>query len=197
MPSRSAAPSTFRRRTIAPVAIRALPNETSSFDDSRATRASVSSFIADTRVSSSTSFSSHHESARNSASSRDEAPARYPFDSGGRSYGASFSRPTTSTEPEAPRARSSRAHDAAATPPPTSRKSTCRSATSGDARRLAGDRGEARRDLLLEPGVEHEQALVAGLDHRVGQRHEAGPVPQDRDHQRAFRHADVLDHLAR
>src|SRR4051795_4870833 len=117
MPSRSL-PSTRSRRTIAPVAIRHFPNDTSSRDDSRTTRDSKSSFIAETRVSNSTEFSSHHEAGRNDASARPDDPARYPFDSGGRSYGASCSPPTPSTEPDAPAARSSRAHDAAPPPPP-------------------------------------------------------------------------------
>src|SRR3954447_3012262 len=181
MPSRSD-PSTRSRRTIAPVAIKALPNDTSSRVESRATRAATSSFITDARVSNSTSFSDHQDEGRNPASSRPDRPARYPFDSGGRSYGGSFSRPTTSTDPDDPAARSERAHEAAATPPPISRKSTCRSATSGGARGLVRGR-EAGRDLVLEPGVEHEQDLVAGLDHRIGQRHEARAVAQDRDHQ--------------
>ncbi len=59
MPSRSA-PSARSRRTLAPVAISALPNSTSSLEDSLAVRASGSSFITLVRVSSSTSFSSHH-----------------------------------------------------------------------------------------------------------------------------------------
>src|SRR5436190_165622 len=194
MPSRSA-PSARRRRTFAPVAINADPNDTSSFEESRTTRSPTSSFIADTRVRSSTEFSSHQDSGTISASSRAAPPARYAFDSGGRSYGGSFSRPTTSTDPEAPSERSVRAHDAAAIPPPISRKSTWRSATSGVARPAVGV--EARRDLVLEPGVEHQQHLVAGLDDRVGERHEAGPVAQDRDDERTLRHADVLDHLPR
>src|SRR5436305_5833524 len=199
MPSWSQ-PSTRSRRTLAPVAISACPNSTSSFVESRATRASVSSFITEARVSSSTSFSCHQLAGRNAAASRSDAPARYAFDSGGRSYGASCSRPTTSTDrPAAPSpsaARSSRAHEAAATPPPISRKSTRRSATPGGAGRLTL-RCEARGDLLLEARVEHEQYLVAHLDHRVGERDEAGAVAQDRVHDGALRHADVLHHLAR
>src|SRR3954468_13745864 len=197
MPSWSL-PSTRSRRTFAPVAISAVPYETSSFVERRATRASVSSFITETRASSSTSFSSHHAAGRNSASSRPDLPARYDFESGGRSYGGSCSRPTTRTEPASrpPAARSSRAHEAAATPPPISRKSACRSATSGGARRLALRR-EAGRDLVLEPGVEHEQHLVACLDHRVGERDEAGAVAQDRDDERPLRTPDVLHHLPR
>src|SRR3954453_2367843 len=188
IPSRSE-PSAFSRRTIAPVAISALPNSTSSFVDSFARRASVSSFMTDTRVSTSTSS----PRGRSSASARVDCPDRYDFDSGGRSYGGSFSRPTTTTDPSAPPSRSARAHDAAATPPPISRKSAWRSATSGVARPAV--RSEARRDLVLEPGVEHEQDLVAGLHNRVGERHEARAVAQDRDHERALGHADVLDHL--
>src|SRR3954447_16160233 len=197
MPSWSL-PSTRSRRTFAPVAISAVPYETSSFVDRRATRASVSSFIAETRASSSTPFSPPHDAGRNSASSRPDLPARYDFDSGGRSYGGACSRPTTRTDPASrpPTARNSRAQEPAATPPPISRKSACRSATSGGARRLALRR-EARGDLLLEPGVEHDQHLVAGLDHRIGKWHEAGPVAQDRDDERALRNTDVLHHLPR
>src|SRR4051812_14799392 len=217
MPSRSD-PSTRSRRTIAPVAIKALPNDTSSRVDSRATRAATSSFITDARVSNSTSFSDHQDEGRNPAASRADRPARYPFDSGGRSYGGALSPPPTSTPPGDPPAPPQpapqsppppppphqqtpgpagprrRAPGAAAPPPPISRKSTCRSATSGGARGLVRGR-EAGRDLVLEPGVEHEQDLVAGLDHRIGQRHEARAVAQDRDHQRALRHPDVLHHL--
>src|SRR3954451_18447593 len=162
MPSRSAAPSARSRRTFAPVATSADPYETSSFDDSRTKRSPGSIFIADTRVSSSTSFSSHQAAGTIRASSRAERPARYPFDSGGRSYGGSCSRPTSSTDPSAPDSRSARAQEAAATPPPISRKSAGRPATSGVARPAV--RREARRDLVLEAGVEHEQHLVARLD---------------------------------
>src|SRR4051794_13783467 len=159
MPSWSE-PSTRRRRTFAPVAISAAPYETSSFVDSRATRAAVSSFMTDTRESSSTSLSSHQPARTKSASSRLDRPARYDFDKGGRSYGGSCSRPTIRTDPEAPAERSSRAHDAAATPPPISRKSACRSATSGGAGRLA-PRGEAGGGLFPAPPVEHGQHPVA------------------------------------
>src|SRR3954468_4992980 len=193
MPSRSAAPSARSRRTFAPVATSADSNETSSFDDSRTKRSPTCIFTADTRVRSSTPFSSHQAGGTTSASSRAECPARYPFDSGGRSYGGSCSRPTTSPEPPAPPSRRARAHEAAATPPPISRKSAWRSATSGVARSAV--RREARRDLVLEAGVEHQQDLVARLDDRVGERHEARPVAQDRDHERSLGHADVLHHL--
>src|SRR5436190_3181075 len=86
------------------------------------------------------------------------------------------------TLPPKPRDRSSRAHSADATPPPMSRTST--SAT-----------GELRRDALLEPGVEHEQHLVAGLDDRVGLGHEAAAVAQHRDDQRPLGQRHVSDLL--
>src|SRR3954471_17186998 len=139
--------------------------------------------MTDTRVSTSTSS----PRGRSSASARVDCPARYDFDSGGRSYGGAFSRQTPPTAPSAPPPRSARAHEAAATPPPIRRKSAWRSATSGVARPAV--RIEARRDLVLEAGIEHEQYLVTGLDHRVRQRHEAGPVAQDRDHERSLGHA--------
>src|SRR4051812_11501362 len=81
---------------------------------------------------------------------RSTAPRRNSFEHGGRSYGGSASRPTSSTEPPKSRFRSSSAHEADATPPPTSRTSTSRSVT---AQRPC----ELRRDDLLEPGVEDEQ----------------------------------------
>src|SRR3954451_16334703 len=163
MPSRSA-PSARSRRTFAPVAISAEANDTSSFDESRTTRSPTSSFIADTRVRSSTEFSSHHDSGTINASSRPDRPARYPFDSGGRSYGGACSPPATRTDtedPPAPRERPpagtpppapgrGRPRDAPPPPPPSSRTSTSRSATSGGARGLVRGR-EAGRDLVLEP----------------------------------------------
>src|SRR5438046_565737 len=161
MPSRSAAPSARSRRTFAPVARSADPNDTSSFEDSFTTRSEVSSFIAETRVRSSTSFSSHQDAGSTNASSRPDRPAIYPLDSGGRAYGGSCSRPTTSTEPEAPDSRSVCAQEAPATPAPMIRKSTWRSATSGGAR--LARRLETRRDLFLESGVQHQQHLVARL----------------------------------
>src|SRR5215211_8410715 len=190
MPSRSA-PSARSRFTFAPVAISALPKRTSSFVDSFTTRSAGSSFITLTRVPSSTSFSSHHPAGFQSAASRSAFPARYSFDSGGRSYGGSASRPTIRIEPPAPSSRSVAAQLAAATPPPISRKSTSRSAMRGSGGARLARWLEHRRDLVLEPGVEHEQHLVALLDDRVGERDEPGAVAEDRDHERALGDAEV------
>ena len=63
MPS-SSAPSARRRRTLAPVATRALSNLTESLVESAATRSAVSSFITLVRVSSSTSCSCHQSGGR-------------------------------------------------------------------------------------------------------------------------------------
>jgi hypothetical protein len=75
MPSRSQ-PSTRSRFTFAPVAIRACSKRISSFVESVATRAWVSSFITLVRVRMSMRCSSHHSSGRNSASSRPSLPWR-------------------------------------------------------------------------------------------------------------------------
>src|SRR5947209_10292168 len=177
MPS-TCAPSTLSRRTLAPVATSAWPYSTSLLSDSRATRAAGSSFIALVRVRTSTS-----SGTSSAIASRSTRPRRYSFEHGGRSYGASSSRPTSRTLPSNPRERSSAAHAAPATPPPTSRTSTTRR--------------ELRRDVVLQAGVEHEQHLVARLDHRVGLGDEAAAVAQHRDDQRALGQLHVGHLLAR
>src|SRR4051794_37765421 len=110
--------------------------------------------------------------------------------------------------PSKPRARSSCAHVADATPPPTRRTSLTtprrcwgpRSGTVG--RRGAGFRGpsravrELRRHALLEARIEDEQHLVARLDHRVRLGHEAATVAQHGDDQRALGQVDLGDLLA-
>jgi 5-methylcytosine-specific restriction endonuclease McrA len=51
------------------------------------------------------------------------------------------------------------------------------------------DRAPGREELgdrFLEPGVEHQQDLVAGFDHGVGLRHEAAAGAQHGDDQAAF-----------
>ena len=78
---------------------------TSSLLESFATRASRSSDMTLVRVSTSTRCSAYHSSGRNSTSSRDSSPRRYPFDSGGRLYGGSGSRPTSRMSPSAPCSR--------------------------------------------------------------------------------------------
>src|SRR3954453_23804718 len=175
MPSRSE-PSTRSRRTIAPVAISAFPKRTSSLFESRATRSPVSSFITLVRVSTSTSPPVSSGTA--------SPPRRYSLDSGGRSYGASASRPTTRIEPAPPSCRSVRAQLVEAGPPPISRKSTSRPANELGGLRLPAAGLEHGGDLLLEPGVEHKEHLVALFDHRVRERHEPRAVAQDRDEER-------------
>src|SRR4051812_4154051 len=141
-----------------------------------------------TRVTTSIPADDHQSAGCRYVASRSMLPRRKSFEHGGRSYGGSASRPTSRTEPSKPRSRSSSAHEADATPPPTSRTSTSRSAT--------GQRpGELRGDDVLEPGVEHEQHLVARLDDRVLLGHEAAAVAQHRDDQRPLGQLD-LSHLA-
>ena len=53
---------------------------------------------------------------------------------------------------------------------------------------------EARRDLVLETGIEDQQHLIAGLDDRVALGDEPGAVAQHRDDQRAVGQGDVADH---
>src|SRR6202045_4600120 len=95
--------------------------------------------------------------------------------------------------PPAPERRSKGAEVAAPKPPPMSRKSTCRSAISGDA---SATGRELRRDLRLEPWIEDQQDLIAGIDHRVALGHEAGAAAQHRDDQRAVGQRHVLDPAA-
>src|SRR5512139_301316 len=86
--------------------------------------------------------------------------------------------------PSAPRRRNSAAQCAEAIPPPISRCST----------RCGTVRAEEDLQLLLEPRVEHGQDLVAGLEHRVGRRHESAlALAQDRDQQAALGHVEVAD----
>ena len=96
-------------RTFAPVASSALSNATSSPFESFAFRPSASSLITLVRVIRSIFCSPHHSSGRKRISSRDSLPPRYFFDSGGRLYGGSFSRPTRRIEPSPPSSRSQRA----------------------------------------------------------------------------------------
>src|SRR5829696_1229742 len=187
MPS-SCAPSTRSRRTLAPVAISATPYSTTSFVESVASRAAVSSRITLVLVASSIERFAYQPASWIRQASRSCAPARYPLDAGGRSYGGSGSRPTSRTEPPKPPSCSASAHAAPAAPPPTISAPTSRSAT-------GAVRDEEAGDVLLEARVEHDQHLVAGLDHAVGLRHEAGAVAQHRDHERAVRQAQVCDAL--
>ncbi len=107
--------------TFAPVAISAFSNSTSSPPCSFAVRASVSRLITFVFVRSSTPFCSYQSAGLTWASSRLASPRRYSFDSGGRSYGGSGSRPTSMISPSAPCLRSSAAQVPAAIPPPISR----------------------------------------------------------------------------
>src|SRR4051794_8279964 len=89
-------------------------------------------------------------------------------------------------------------------PPPTSRKSTSRSAIAP----LASDpaavlpavgavavalRAEEHLQVLLFARVEYGEDLVAFLQHRVGAGDEALAFSQDRDQQAAFGHLQVAD----
>src|SRR4051794_27187675 len=141
-----------------------------------------------TRVTTSMPADAHQSAGCRYVASRSTPPRRKSFEQGGRSYGGSASRPTSRTEPSNPRSRSSSAHEDDATPPPTSRTSTSRSATGERPRELRGDD-------VLEPGVQDEQHLVAGLDDGVLLGHEAAAVAQHADDQRALRQLDVGDLL--
>src|SRR5829696_1783618 len=189
MPS-SCAPSTRSRRTLAPVAISATPYSTTSFVESVASRAAVSSRITLVLVASSIERFAYQPASWIRQASRSCAPARYPLDAGGRSYGGSGSRPTSSIWPPNSPSCSASAQAAPAAPPPTISAPTSRSAT-------GAVRDEQLGDVVLEPRVEHDEHLVAGLDHAVGLRHEAGAVAQDRDHERAVRQRELRDALAR
>src|SRR5215213_5423203 len=89
-------------------------------------------------------------------------------------------------------------------PPPTSRKSTSRSAiaplASDPARFLPGSgpvavalRPEEGLQVLLFAGIEHGEDLVAFLQHRVGVGDEPLAFAQDRDQEAAFGHLQVAD----
>src|SRR3712207_3788929 len=112
------------------------------------------------RVASSTSYSEYQSAGFHRAASRSCLPDKYRFDSGGRSYGGSTSRPTIRIEPSAPPERSVAAQPAAAPPPPTSRESTSRSALQ-DAAAGAPEarlfRLQERRGLFLPGGGEDAQ----------------------------------------
>src|SRR3954454_2396123 len=56
---------------------------------------------------------------------------------------------------------------------------------------------EARGDVLLDAWIEHDEHLVAGLDHGVRLGHEARSAAKHRNHERAVRKADIGDRLAR
>src|SRR5256885_5318049 len=58
-------------------------------------------------------------------------------------------------------------------------------------------RRELRRHVVLQPGVEDEQDLVARLDDRVGLGHEAAAVAQHGDDQRALGEVHLRDLLDR
>src|SRR4051812_30186360 len=191
-------PSTRRRLTFAPVASSAWPKRTSSPDCSFATRSFTSSPVTDVRVISSMFCSSHHSFGRKNTSSRGSWPVMHFLDSSGRLYGGSGSRPTSRIEPSAPSSRSQRAQLPDARPPPIRRQATERAGSLCRSRLglLVARPAEALGDLVLEAGVQHQQQLVAGLYNRVGQRHEAGAVTQDRDDQRAVRQAQRLHFLA-
>src|SRR5688572_28655476 len=171
MPS-SSAPSTRSRRTFAPVASTACRNETAS-PGSFATRVAGSSFITLVRIRRSSPSGSPRY-----VCSRPTSPRRYSLEQNGRSYGGSTSRPASRIEPSKPPACSASAHAAPAAPAPTIRTSTLSTAVVAH---------ELARDVLLEPGVEHHEHLVAGLDHGVRLRHEPAPVAQHGDDERAVR----------
>src|SRR4051812_18287989 len=179
--------------TRAPVASSAFPNPTSSPPCSFTDLAPVSSDITLRPANSSTPFSSYHSGGWTRASSCVASPRMYSFVSGGRSYGGSGSRPTSRIDPSAPRFRSSAAQCADAIPPPTSRKSTSRSAT--PAPRLVAVRVEVGLQVVLAPRVEHREHLVARLEHRVRARHEPFALPQHRDQQAPLGHRQVPNPL--
>src|SRR5436305_10914323 len=186
----SSVPGTFSRRTPEPVASSAFSKLTSCPSERDTARSEASSPVTETRVRTSTCCSWYHSGGRNSVSSRDSSSRRYPFEQGGRLYGRSGSRPISRIEPSAPDSRSHRAQLPAASPPPRSRYSTCRSAIVGWAGAV---RRKPRRDLRLESWVENQQDLVAGLDHGVGLRHESGAAAQHGDDQGAVGQLDLLD----
>src|SRR5690349_18760361 len=132
--------------------------------------ASVSSFIALVRTSSSTSFSLNQSSPPRRTSARDFSPPKNPFETAVRSYGGSGSRDTISTEPSAPSSRSVRAAENPASPPPMMRKSISRSDTFELRLALFLERGEALRGVL---GVEQAADAVPLARQRVrdGQLH--------------------------
>ena len=117
-------------------------------------------------------------------------PCRYPLEHGGRLYGRSSSRPISRIDPSAPDSRSHRAQLPAARPPADQRVVDVAVRHSAA---VAAGLGELGRDLGLEPRIEDQQHLVAGLDHGVGLRHEPGAAAQHRDDQRAVGQRDVLD----
>src|SRR4051794_33317279 len=186
--------------TRAPVAISALPNPTCSRVCSFAVRSPASSDITLVSVSSSTSFSRYQSAPLTYASDSWLSPRRYSFDSGGRSYGTCGSRPTRRIEPSAPRRRSVAAQCAAAMPPPTSRKSTSRSAIGRDPSpadpvlaAVRPVRPEVSLQLLLHPRIQDREHLVARLQDRLQIGHESRPVPQHRDEQAPLRQLEIRD----
>src|ERR1019366_3300193 len=188
MPDRSQ-PGTFNRRTLDPVAIRALSKVTSWRSESWTWRSESDSFSAETPVRASIRCSWYHSAGRNSTSSRDCSPRRYSFEHGGPLYGRSGSRPTRRIETSAPSSRSHRAQLPAARPPPSSANSTWRSAIGGA--RAVGR--ELRRDLRLQSRVEDQQHLIPRLDQGFALGHESCATAQHRDDQRTVGQRHVLD----
>src|SRR5262245_16345694 len=169
--------------TFAPVAISALSNPISSPPCSFAVRASTSSDNTFVPVRSSTPFSSYQETGLTWASSLVASPRRYSLVSGGRSYGGSLSRPTSTIFPSAPPLRSSAAQYPAANPP-ISRKSV----------RSGTVRPEEDLQLFLQPRIEDGQHLVARLQDGVGGRHETSlPLTKNRNQQAALRHVEITN----
>src|SRR5947209_13844226 len=143
---------------MAPVASSALSKVTVWPFESCALRSEGERPVTETRVSASTRCSSYQLGGRNSVSSRDSLPCRYPFEQGGRLYGRSGSRPTSRIVPSAPSSRSQRAQLPEARPPPISRYSTWRSATGGGPRAI---RLKLWSDLRFETRIDDQQHLIA------------------------------------
>ena len=102
------------------------------------------------------------------------------------------------------RAGRARARPGGSSPRPRTRAATVRSWRRRGRHRPADDRragqppdGAVRRELrgdrVLEPRIQHDEHLVAGLDHGVGLRHEPAALAQDRDDQAALGQLDVRD----
>src|SRR4051794_35062109 len=125
----------------------------------------------------------------------------YSLESGGRSYGGSRSRPTSTIEASAPLLRSSAAAWPQANPPISRYWAVISELASPAPAFLPGARSvraEEDLQLLLQPRIENGENLVARLEDRVRSRHEtAVSLPQDRDQQAPLRHVELADPLPR